>query len=163
MKTLIALYAMALCVVAQDQPNTNSLNPKPSEIGQIFCLKDGKLTPLHEETKIYASYTFTYDINVKISGAESATELFEPDRLKFLIHLPDKSVGSYVLYTLKKERDKRTMRVGETQRKVLFSTIEYADGYFQITPKTPLAPGQYVFFAMADARNADHFYSFSIK
>jgi hypothetical protein len=49
------------------------------------------------------------------------------------------------------------------QRKAPFSTVEYADGYFQLMPRATLASGQYVFFSMKVANVVEHFYSFAVK
>ena len=79
----------------------------------------------------------------------------------FVVHLADKSIASYSLVSLKKENDKRTVQLGEGT--VPFSTIEYADGYFQLIPKSTLAPGQYLFFYMPNVNFVDHLYSFEVK
>lgn len=160
-----AFSLLALCVIAQEQQKENlqQATPKPQEIGQFFSLKDGKLIPLQEETKVSASYTFTYDVSVKIKEAESKVKLDSDDKLTFVVHLTDKSISHYSLFSLKKEKDKRTMRLGDTAKIIPFSTIEYADGYFQLTPKTSLSLGQYVFFYHEAANSLDHFYSFEVK
>jgi hypothetical protein len=160
-----AFSLLTLCVLAQDQGKENAQAiAKPKEIGQFFSLlKDGKLIPLQEETKVSASATFTGDISIKIKEAESKVKLDSADNVTFVVHLSDKSISHYSLYSLKKEKDKRTMRVSNAAQRVLFSAIEYADGYFQLTPKTSLAPGEYVFFSQEVANSVDHFYSFEVK
>ena len=116
MKRLVVLCISALCIFArQDQ----QVIPKPQELGQFFCVKDGKLIPLQEEKDVYASSTLMYDISVKLKKAQSATTLENGDQLQFVVHLSDKSIGSYVLFSITKEKKQRTFRIGQTQRKIL--------------------------------------------
>ena len=161
----LAFSLLTLCVLGQDQQRETlqAAIPRPPEIGQFFSLKDGKLIPLQEETKVSASYTFAYDVSIKIKEAESKVRLDSADKLTFVVHLPDKFISHYFMYTLKKEKDKRTMKLGDTAKRVLFSAVEYADGYFQLTPKTSLSLGQYVVFYSGSANSVDHFFSFEVK
>src|SRR5262245_7974014 len=95
----LAFLLLTLCVLAQDQQKENPKDmPRPQEIGQFFSLKDGKLTPLQEETKVSASYTFAYDVSIKIKEAESKVKLDSADKLTFVVRLPDKSISHYFLH-----------------------------------------------------------------
>ena len=170
--TLVALLVgmglsfslLTVCAFAQDQPKeTSQPLPKPPEIGQFFSVKDGKLTPLNEEKRVSASRTFVGDISIKIKGAESPTRLDSRDKLTFVVHLPDKAIRHYSLHLLKQENSQRTMRESKAEQMISFSVIEYADGYFELTPKSPLSPGQYVFFFQQDASQVDNFFSFMVK
>lgn len=159
LKTVVVFCVLISCVFGQDQKDI----PKPPELGQFFCQGGGKLIPLQEETRVSASYTFANDVSIKIKEAQSKVILDSAATLPFLVHLPDKSISSYSLYSLTQGKSDRTMRLGETKRKVSLAVIEYADGYFQLTPKTPLVAGQYVFFYGPTPQSLDHFYSFSVK
>src|SRR5579872_5809967 len=164
LKTVAVSCMLVSCVFAQEQTKDGPQNiPKPPEIGQFFCQGTGKLVPLQEETKVSASYTFAKDVSVKIKEAESKVKLDGAETTSFLVHLPDKSISSYSLYSLTQGKSDRTMRLGETKRRIPLTVIEYADGCFQLTPKTSLVTGQYVFFFGPTPQSLDHFYSFAVK
>jgi len=153
-----------MCAAAQNQPKENSLSiPKPEEIGQFFALKDGVLTPLQEEKNVssYDSFPAGHKI-LKIKKASSSTVLDSTGKYAFVVHLPDKSVRYFSLRMLKQEKDQRTFRPADGTNDVSFSTSEYADGYYLLTPRSALSPGQYVFF-FEQNMVADFFYSFAVN
>jgi hypothetical protein len=160
----LLLLSFAMCAIAQNQPKENSpAIPKPEEIGQFFALRDGVLTPLQEEKNIssYDSFPAGHKI-LKIKMASSSTVLDSTGKFAFVVHLPDKSILYYSLRLLKQEKDQRTFRPADGTNEVSFSTSEYADGYYLLTPKSTLSPGQYVFF-LEQNMVADFFYSFAVK
>jgi hypothetical protein len=160
----LSFSILTVCALAQDQrKETPQALPKPPEIGQVFSFKDGKLAPLCEEKHVSFWRTFSGEMLVRIKGAESPTRLDSSDKLTFLVHLPDKAVREYSLHLLKQEKDRRTMRRSKAEEMISFSVIEYADGYFQLTPRSPLPPGQYGFFFQQEARQIDTSYSFTMK
>jgi hypothetical protein len=160
MKKLPIFCMSALFILAQD-PTAESIQaiPKPPEIGQFFCLLDGKLISHLEET---TSIT-TYGDLIKIKGAKSKVMLDHAPNLSFVVHLPDKSISSYSLRTPKEVKNRRTMIGGRKNKNVTFSAVEYADGYFELTPKVTLAPGQYAFLVGQYAHDIAYFHSFEVN
>src|ERR1035437_338087 len=93
-ETLIVFCISSLCLLAQD--NAQAI-PKPQERGQFFYVRDGKLTPLQEETDVSASSTMMYDVSIKIKKPESKVVLGSAEKPQFVVHLSDKSIGSHGL------------------------------------------------------------------
>jgi|GEM_PF-4962007 hypothetical protein len=152
------IYLMtSMCVQAQE---TTAALPRPQEVGQFFAYQNGKLTPLFEEKKVSAHMLI--GITVSIHGANSPVVLPGSDDLKFIIHLPDKTIRFYNYEHFESSGNKRKAKIEEDKYAISHSTAEYADGYFVISPKARLVPGEYVFFTY-EGNNVDNFYSFSVK
>lgn len=160
----LLLLSFAMCAFAQNQPKENSLPiPKPEDIGQFFALRDGVLTPLQEEKNISSHDSFPAGHKIlTIKRASSSTVLDSTGKFAFVVHLPDKSIRYFSLRLLKQDKDQRTFRPADGTNDVSFSTSEYAEGYYLLTPKSTLSQGQYVFF-FEQNMVADFFYSFAVK